>query len=158
MTEPPAPRNWSHRLLWLVLGLAVGLNVAAAALLTTWQLPLGATRSGSGPCGVTFVPLMPHTLPGATLLIVAGLVALDTLRYGKTPRRRTCAIMVLCLTLCSGSLMLCTMLDETDFPFRASAAVLGDMSMGYYTQATHVDNLRDYVRNVPGRARLGAGA
>ena len=151
-TDAPGVYGW---IVWGIVVLAAGIGFVCAGLLSVWLLPRGheavwqwALRDGA------LVPL-PWTAPAAIILIVLGLVCLDTLRSGEQPSAGRSAALVVCLTCASGGLMLAMAVDDEQYPYRASAAVLGDMSMGYYLQAARIDDVREWVGDVEGRTTRG---
>jgi hypothetical protein len=141
----------SPALVWPVTVLASGAGVGAAALLASRLLPRGHADVWEWKLRTEPIPPLPWTLPAALVLLVLVMVALDALRAGATPSRGRCALLVILLTLGSGALMMSLAVDDPEYPYRASAALLADMTMGYYLEATRVDSPRDWVSDVERR-------
>lgn len=142
-------------LVWACVLVAVGAGVACAALLQAWILPRGHEDVWVWKLRVDRVPPLPWTAPAAILLLVMVLVAFDALRTGTAPSGFRCGVLVLCLTLASGALTVSMTSDDRDYPYRASAAVLADMTMGYYLEARRIDDARAWVRDVDRRTTPG---
>lgn len=145
------PLRLSPALVWPVTVLASGAGVGAAALLASRLLPRGHADVWEWKLRTEPIPPLPWTLPAALVLLVLVMVALDALRAGATPSRGRCALLVILLTLGSGALLMSLAVDDPEYPYRASAALLADMTMGYYLEATRVDSPRDWVSDVERR-------
>lgn len=144
----PSVSPW---IVWPAVVLATATGLAAAVLLWLKLLPLGDPLLWIWKQRETLQLPFPWTVPAVVVLLVIALLALDTLRSGKHPRASTCAWMVVCLTVATGTLMTTMITDEPEYPVRAAASILGYMSMGYYQEATRVTDVRQYLADVPGR-------
>ncbi|MBP8951309.1 MAG: hypothetical protein KBI47_02885 [Armatimonadetes bacterium] len=149
--KSPSPLKLSPVLVWPVTVLASGAGIGAAALLAMRLLPRGHADVWEWKLRTDPVPPLPWTLPAALVLLVLVMVTLDALRAGATPSRGRCVLLVILLTLGSGALMMSLAVDDREYPYRASAALLADMTMGYYLEATRVDSPRDWVSDVERR-------
>lgn len=155
MKPNSSPAGVSPWLVWPVVLAATGAGVMCAVLLAAYLLPRGHEAVWVWQLRKQAVPPLPWTLPAAVALLLIALLTLDSLRAGRTPSRRACMLFVACLTLACGSLMLGMALDDTDYPYRASAVILGDMSMGYYAQAARIHDVGEFIHNVEDRTEPG---
>ncbi len=152
---PSSPPQFTPWIVWSCGLAAAAAGVGGALLLANWLLPLGREGIWQWSLRKQALPLLPWTWPAAIALAVVGLAALDSLRLGRAPSRLSTTLLVLCLTICSGTLMVAFIVDDRDYPPRAAAAILGDASMGYYLQATKVSSVADYLREVEPRTSRG---
>lgn len=153
--KSPGALNLPPALVWPVTVLASGAGVATAALLASRLLPRGHPDVWEWKLRTLPLPPLPWTLPAALVLLVLVLVTLDALRTGAVPSAARCALLVTCMTLGSGALMVSLAVDDTEYPYRASAAVLADMTMGYYLEASRIEDPGDWVRDVQRRTNRG---
>ncbi len=151
MNHETPPSRASSLLIWLLVIVASGVGIAAAALLTQWMLPRGHEAVWVWELRTETVPILPWTLPAVVVMLVVALVGLDGLRTGVAPTRPKCAVLVICLTLACESLMVSMAVDERDFPFRTSAATLGNMTMGYYLEAARLSSPQEWIMDVATR-------
>lgn len=149
---PDASRSSGQRAFaWVGVAVAAALGLCCAALAATYLLPRGHEDVWQWPWRKEVAPLVPWTAPAAVALALVSLLTLDGIRAGKAPSRLVCGVLVACLTIASGGLMVAMAVDDPDYPFRAPAAILGDMSMGYYAQAVRARDAGDFVRSVQER-------
>jgi hypothetical protein len=99
-------------------------------------------------------PPLPWTVPAALALMVVVLLSFDALREAKLPSRRSCALLVGCLTVVCATQMVAMMRDEVEYPLRAGVALLSDVSMGYYAHARGVLDTGAWLRDVDARTDL----
>lgn len=138
-------------LVWVGVAVAAALSLCCAALAATYLLPRGHEDIWQWPWRKEPAPIVPWTAPAALALTLVVLLTLDSIRAGKAPSRLVCGALVACLTITSGGLMVALSLDDPDYPFRAPAAILGNMSMGYYAQAVKAQDAGEFMRSVQER-------
>lgn len=155
MTQASSTARVPPWMAYSLVAMGAAANTAAAIAVVAWILPRGDVVVWQWPLRTTPVAPLPWTLPCSVCLLLAVLAGLDTLREGKTPSRLVCAVLIAALTLCSGLFMLSLALDDRDFPLRAPAVILGDVSMGYYVQATRVKDPVHYLQEVRDRTEVG---
>jgi hypothetical protein len=143
---------------WWIPWTAVAAGFGAALVCAWWvvqgRLPLGHIRVWVWHRREPLQPPLPWTVPASLVLLVLVLLAFDALREAKLPSRRSCAVLVACLTVGCALQMTAMMLDDPEYPLRAGVALLADVTMGYYAQARGIVDTRAWLADVEGRTDL----
>jgi hypothetical protein len=148
----PPPEPWWTT--WPPVALGVLAALACGALVFKGRLPLGHIQVWEWHRRDPVLPPLPWTLPAAIALLVVVLLCFDSLREAKLPSRRSCALLVACLTVVCATQMVAMMRDDVEYPLRAGVALLSDISMGYYAHARGVADTRAWLRDVDARTDL----
>lgn len=148
----PPPEPWWTT--WPPVGVGVLVALGSGYLVFRGRLPLGHIRVWVWHRRDPIQPPLPWTLPAAIALLVVALLCFDALREAKLPSRRSCAVLLACLTVACATQMVAMMLDESGYPLRAGVALLADVSMGYYAQARAIVDTRTWLRDVDARTDL----